>query len=399
MRPLVSIVTPSYNQGHFIEETIRSVLFQDYDNIEYIVIDGGSTDDTLDILHRYEGQLTWISEPDKGQSHAINKGFKMARGSIVAWLNSDDTFLPGAIDTAVSHFEANPEVEMLYGEGYLIDEEGNIKQRFPATEPFNLWRLIYYGDYILQQTVFMKLRVLEKVGMLDESLHFGMDWDLWIRVGKNYRIDYINKFLGNLREYDEAKTFSGGLKRLRELALVMRKHGTRRYPPAYFNYAWDPYQEALILFLQRFFPINNWKWLARLGTGLRRLTRYMIFNRITYLSQPSPSPDGWVSNQTPFLFSEWKNKKMIRIVGSTMNVPDSILPIKIKVLLNGRTIQNVKVNKTERFEITNVISASSEKLGALEVVLKTNRFFVPAHLGQNKDKRRLAFQLKTIELI
>ncbi len=140
MNPLVSIITPSFNQGHFIEETIQSVLDQDYPNIEYLVIDGGSTDNTVEILRKYEGRLKWISEPDGGQSHAINKGFRMARGEIVAWLNSDDTLLPGAITKAAGHLAANRETMMVYGEGYLMDHHSQITGRFPATEPFNLWR-------------------------------------------------------------------------------------------------------------------------------------------------------------------------------------------------------------------------------------------------------------------
>src|SRR5438128_8552250 len=128
--PLVSIVTPSYNQGRFIEDTIRSVLAQDYPNLEYIVVDGGSTDHTLDVLRRYEGRLRWVSEPDRGQSEAINKGFRMARGEIVSWLNSDDTYVPGAIGKAVAHLGARPEVVMVYGEGYLLDEGGRVTRRF-----------------------------------------------------------------------------------------------------------------------------------------------------------------------------------------------------------------------------------------------------------------------------
>ena len=175
VKPLVSIITPSFNQGRFIEETIQSVLSQEYPNIEYLVIDGGSTDETLDILRKYEDRLRWISEPDEGQSDAINKGFQLARGEVVAWLNSDDTFLPGAVSKAVNFLVTHPEVMMVYGEGYQIDEQGRVKGRFQATEPFNLWRLIYYSDYILQQTVFMQKQVFKEVGMLDKALHYGID--------------------------------------------------------------------------------------------------------------------------------------------------------------------------------------------------------------------------------
>src|SRR5579862_2592962 len=149
-RPLVTIVTPSYNQGRFIRATIESVLSQDYPNVEYIVMDGGSTDDTASIVTPYLDRLTFISESDRGQSHAINKGFALARGSIVAWLNSDDLFLPGAISRAVEAFRARPDAAAVYGKGYQIDETGGIKSEFPHTQHFDRWKLVYFSDYILQ---------------------------------------------------------------------------------------------------------------------------------------------------------------------------------------------------------------------------------------------------------
>src|ERR1700693_3648321 len=139
-QPLVTIVTPSYNQGQFIRTTIESVLSQDYPHIEYIIMDGGSKDETAAMVKEYGSRLTWISEKDRGQSHAINKGFRMARGSIISWLNSDDLILPGAVRKAVDGFRQNPEAGAVYGEGYLIDREGKTTGRFPCTEPFNLWK-------------------------------------------------------------------------------------------------------------------------------------------------------------------------------------------------------------------------------------------------------------------
>ena len=147
--PLVTIVTPSYNQGRFIADTIESVLGQDYPNIEYIVMDGASTDETAEVVRRYADRLEFISEKDRGQSHAINKGFGRARGEIVAWLNSDDTLLPGAVRRAVGALEAHPEAAASYGEGYLTDEAGYATCRFPYTQPFDLWRLMNVSDNIL----------------------------------------------------------------------------------------------------------------------------------------------------------------------------------------------------------------------------------------------------------
>src|ERR1044072_3241688 len=145
--PLITVVTPSYNQGRFIRATIESVLSQDYPNIEYIVMDGGSSDETAAVARYYAGRLTFISEKDRGQSHAINKGFRMARGSVLAWLNSDDLFLPGAVRAAVDALIADPSAGAVYGEGWLIDESGQRTSRFRYTEPFNLWKLVHLSDY------------------------------------------------------------------------------------------------------------------------------------------------------------------------------------------------------------------------------------------------------------
>ena len=152
--PLVTVITPSYNQGHFIRETIESLLSQDYPRIEYIIMDGASSDDTAAVAGDYFDRLTFISEPDRGQTHAINKGFAMARGEIVAWLNSDDIFLPNAVSDAVAALLDDPTLRMVYGEGNQIDAAGRTISRFGSTQPFDLWRLVYVSDYILQQTAF-----------------------------------------------------------------------------------------------------------------------------------------------------------------------------------------------------------------------------------------------------
>ena len=397
MNPLVSIVTPSFNQGHFIEETIQSVLGQDYPNIEYLVIDGGSTDKTVEILRKYESRLKWISEPDGGQSQAINKGLCMARGEIVAWLNSDDTLLPGAISKAAGHLAANRETMMVYGEGYLMDHHSQITGRFPATEPFNLWRLIYYGDYILQQTVFMRRRIFDVIPMVDESLHYGMDWDLFIRIGKRFKVDYLPEYLGVLREYPQAKSFAGGVKRLEELTSIMRRHGKRRYPPAFFNYCWHPYQDLFLERLRHSVPWLGWTWLERGSESLRKVVTYFVFKQVTRMGQPSPFADGWVADRSYFLFADLQDKKMVRVVGSTQEVPSRALPMKIKLSLNGRMMEQRKVKRENQFVMTCPIVPHTNG-EPLEVVLKTNRYFIPSRFGV-KDDRRLAFQLKEIVLV
>ncbi|MBM4134849.1 MAG: glycosyltransferase [Nitrospira sp.] len=179
-RPLVSIVTPSFNQAGFIEGTIRSVLEQDYPNVEYLVLDGGSSDGSAQVIKRYEHRLAyWTSEPDKGQADAINRGWRMARGEILAYLNADDQYLPGAMARAVELFSRHPDVGIVYGSCYSVLPTGTRYEYVPAE--YSLERLLL-ENFIPQPAVFIRRSVLDQVGLLDDSLHYCLDYDLWLRA-------------------------------------------------------------------------------------------------------------------------------------------------------------------------------------------------------------------------
>jgi glycosyltransferase involved in cell wall biosynthesis len=228
--PLVSIITPSLNQGRFIEETIESVRGQDYARIEHIVLDAGSRDGTLEVLGRYPG-LRWTSEPDGGQTCAINRGFRLATGEILSWLNADDVLLPGAVTAVVDAFRRDAEAMMVYGDGDLIDEHSRTLQPFRFTEPFNLRRLVEVHDYILQPSAFVRRPALEAVGYLDESLTWAMDWDLWIRIGQRFPVRYLPRRLAQARLHRDTKTNRAGWSKLVEMHRILRRHCRRQLPP------------------------------------------------------------------------------------------------------------------------------------------------------------------------
>lgn len=204
--PLVSIITPSYNQGKFIRQTIDSVLSQDYPNIEYIVVDGGSADNTVDILKSYGNKIKWISEKDEGQADAVNKGIRKAQGQIIGWLNSDDMYLRGAVSKAVSYFKSHPDTDMVYGEGYYTDIDGNVTERY-LTEKFSLERLAEQC-IICQPTAFFTKEIAEKAGMLNAQLQLCMDYEFWMRISGQGKIAYIPEYLAESRMYEDNKTMS-----------------------------------------------------------------------------------------------------------------------------------------------------------------------------------------------
>ena len=218
---VISIITPSYNQGRFLAETIESVLSQGGDfYLDYIIVDGGSTDDSVEIIKRYERLLNegarqvncrgihyrWVSEKDKGQTDAIMKGFRMAEGEILAWLNSDDTYLPDALRKVVKVFSGEPEVSVIYGRTYYTDTTGEILGNYP-TEPFNYKRLAMF-NVVCQPSAFFRKSALESTGGLDLSLRYVMDYDLWIRIARQFELRYLPEFLSTYRLHEESKTIS-----------------------------------------------------------------------------------------------------------------------------------------------------------------------------------------------
>ena len=237
--PLISIVTPSYNQARFLEETLRSVVSQAYPRTEHIIVDGGSTDASVAIIKRYERHVhSWVSEKDRGQSHAINKGLAQATGDILTWLNSDDTYMPGALAAVGGFFASHPDVDLVYGDYLYTDAEGNPMRRRHVFDTISYESLLYH-DYLGQPAVFFRRSLLEKVGPLDESLHYCMDWDLFLRMWRVCRPRHLPRVLATYRLDRAAKSNAEDTQAAVAAAhLVQQRHMNQRFSHPWLNRAW-----------------------------------------------------------------------------------------------------------------------------------------------------------------
>jgi len=230
----ISIVTPSFNQAQFIERTVRSVLDQrgDFD-LEYCVLDGGSTDSTLDILRRFEGQLTWTSGPDKGQVDAINRGLRAVTGDIVGWVNSDDVLLPGALARVAEVFARHPQAEWVHGRCEIIDvEDRPIRRWISMYKDFRARRHTFENllaeNYVSQMTTFWRRRVHDQIGYLDESLKLAFDYEFWLRLAKRGAPVYLEDRIACFRWYETTKSGASFEAQFEEDYAIASRHARDR---------------------------------------------------------------------------------------------------------------------------------------------------------------------------
>jgi glycosyltransferase involved in cell wall biosynthesis len=283
----VSVITPSFNQGRFVERTIQSVLAQGVVNLDYVVFDGGSTDDTVAILRRYEPAVRWVSEPDRGQAHAVNKGLQATSGEIIGWLNSDDVYYPGAIAAACGVFESAPDVDVVYGDAHHIDESDQIIEPYP-TAPWNTEQLKNVC-YLCQPAVFFRRRVVARLGGLDERLHYCLDYEYWLRLAQGQaKFFHLPRVLAGSRLYAETKTLGARVEVHREINQMQRACLGQVADQWLFNYAHavadnrgyqrsDRFRFALAVAALSCYA--SLRWNRRLsGTVCREATRWVVGN-------------------------------------------------------------------------------------------------------------------------
>jgi len=250
----VSVITPSYNQGRFLERTIRSVLAQDYPRIEYLVMDGGSTDGTVALLESFGGRLQFVSAPDNGAADAINRGFTQVGGEIMAYLNSDDFLLPGTLAYVTRIFLARPDIDVVYGHRIYVDQDGREIGR--CVLPPHDSEVLKWADYLPQETMFWRRRVWDRIGPIDDRLQYALDWDFILRAqAAGFKFLRAPRFLACFRVHDEQKTSANMHVGQDEMTKLRRTHLGR-----------EPTQKEIGLVIQPYLSRQaRYHWLSELG--------------------------------------------------------------------------------------------------------------------------------------
>jgi glycosyltransferase involved in cell wall biosynthesis len=230
----ISIVTPTLNAAGYLAECLASVHGQGVAGLQHVIVDGGSTDGTLEIARSFS-HVAWLSLPGSKQAEAINVGLRGASGELVAWLNADDQYLPGALDFVAEQFSGDPALDVVYGDCEVIGADGQ-RLWWERPGPYNFRRMLRRGNYLAQPAVFLRRRVFEEIGYLDESLDYGMDYDLWLRL-RGRRVKYAPRPLARFRWHPESKSARGQMRSWNEFLRIVRRHGGGWTPEIAWAYA------------------------------------------------------------------------------------------------------------------------------------------------------------------
>ena len=365
-------------------------------------MDGGSNDQTVEILKKYDGHFTWVSEKDGGQADAINKGFRAASGEIIGWLNSDDTYLPGAFEKVISYFEAHPDVVMIYGNAYYTDKDGIITSSYPS-EPFDYARLAE-NCYICQPSVFLRASALREVGELDGELRTCMDFDLWIRFAKAFSggIEFIEDYLATSRMYEENKTLSLRAKVYDEITATVYKHFGYVATSWMYGYIVDVivgvYLRRLSHPLRPFRRFFYWFYVLRFALHLQSFIPIIAALRIQEGNQQSLTdtryPDGWVSDSCNIQLTKSSRETSVKVSGRNLSPFEE--PLSIQVLANGLLLVEQQIEQKGEFTFTFPLPSTLSSERMLELHFKAGRTFVPNELGINDDARVLSFILDKV---
>ena len=407
--PLVSIVTPSFNQGRYLKRTIESVLTQSYPNIEYVVIDGGSTDESVEILKSYGDRFYWESKPDRGQADAINKGFARVKGKILAYLNSDDVLLPGAIERVVQYFQENPSCDLVYGDADYIDEQDRVIGAY-RTADYSITRLLE-DCMVCQPAAFWKRGIAERVGPFDDQLHYTMDYDYWLRIANaGGQIRFLPEKLACSRLHPETKTLSARGKIYKEIFKTCRKHAGyvhKSYYQGYWHHLmFEKYggaSRALHLPPNLYATIGflHHKWVhippylqkvvaPAVTTRARRLTANLTAGRRRVSPPPPPPVVEHKTLVTGFLSDNWLEPRVsippkVRAPGQVLRMAGSAaVDVEMSVRAGDREIRKYefKANRHEK------ISFPADQVGNERIELLFSAFY------EDAAKRKLAFLLE-----
>lgn len=396
VHPKITVVTPSYNQGEFIRDTIESVLNQTYDNIEYIVMDGGSTDQTVDILRSYGDRIIWRSEKDGGQADAVNKGIRIAEGEIIGWLNSDDTYYPDTIEKAVKALQEHPDVDMIYGEGCYVDREGNETELY-ATRLFDHESLAK-ECVICQPAAFFTKEIVEKVGLLRADLQLCMDYELWMRISQQGKIMYVPYVLATSRMYEDNKTLSRRNEVYREVCREVKRHygyvpHTWVYGYALYLKQMNPCRKLKLCYAMLFIKYN----FSSPKYVLNCIKKYIRKHLSQRTQQEKASADSiwyedkWIGRKYRTVLRS-SNGNTLVVKGENMwNYPS---PLELTVKVNGKKARRIKLTEIGTFEERIGLPAGT----GWDVELEANQTFVPSKCSRSKDTRELSVRIQVLTI-